>query len=136
MNARHARAALVGLVLMTLCLAATSCGPRSGLELAADLGVEVKRSAERTMVACYRLHADGGIDDEQLAAAENAYLRVRAALVAYADALATVEAADAALGDPLNQQRLDALRAELLRTAADLAAFALVGRETCPLMQP
>jgi len=132
LNTRHARAALVWLVLIALCLTAPGCGPRSGLELAADLGVEVKRSAERTMVECYRLHADGTLDDEQLAAAERAYLRVRAAMIAYADALATIEAADAALEDPVNQQRLDALRTELLRTAADLAAFAHVGREPCP----
>ena len=83
-----------------------------------------------------RVDADGALDDEQLAAAERAYLRVRGAMIAYADALTTIEAADAALEDPVNQQRLDALRTELLRTAADLAAFALVGRETCPLMQP
>ena len=132
MNTRHARAAVVALVLATLCLAAVGCGPRSGLELAADLGVEVKRTAERTMVECYQLHADGALDDEQLAAAERAYLCVRAAMIAYADALATIEAADAALEDPVNQQRLDALRTELLRTAADLAAFAHVGREPCP----
>lgn len=129
------RQLVTAVVLVAMALSVCSCGSPGQLQTAAGVGVEIKRSAERAMVECYKLHAEGHLDDEQLRQAEGAYLRIRALLITYANTLATIQAADGAAGDPGNSARLDQLQAELTRTMAALLDFVEIGRATCPFLQ-